>query len=132
MTADKLLAIVPEYPERKAKYAPDSVVVEMIASAIKPDDHVEVFMGTWCDDSPREVPKLLKILDVLREQYKRDLAVSFVAVDRSKVKPEALLAGKSVDKVSTFIYYRGNMELGRIVERPVSLFEDDLLVLASK
>jgi cyclophilin family peptidyl-prolyl cis-trans isomerase len=31
-----------------------------------------------------------------------------------------------------FIYYRGDQKLGRIVERPTSLFEDDLLAIAAK
>lgn len=132
ITPDTLIATVPEYRERKASYAPDDAVLEMIAAALKPEDRVEIYMGTWCDDSQREVPKFLRIADGLREKYGKTLFSTFLAVDRSKTKPENLLAGKGIEKVATFIVYRGDQELGRIVERPASLLEDDLLVLFSK
>ncbi len=89
-------------------------------------------MGTWCHDSQREVPKFLRIVEDLRSQHGVALPATFVAVDRSKQKPAALIAGKDLQKVATFIYYRGDRELGRIVERPQGVFEDDLLALAAK
>jgi hypothetical protein len=57
--------------------------------------------------------------------------VSFVAVDRSKSKPAAAIAGHHLEKVATFIYYRGDRELGRIVEKPTGLLEDDLLAIVA-
>ena len=127
----RLLSIVPEYRERRESYAPDLSELEYLATAIHPDDRMEVFLGTWCSDSQREVPKFLKILDVMREKYNRSLPVSFVAVDRSKSKPEAAIEGHHLEKVATFIYYRGDKELGRIVEKPTGLLEDDLLAIAA-
>jgi cyclophilin family peptidyl-prolyl cis-trans isomerase/HEAT repeat protein/thiol-disulfide isomerase/thioredoxin len=130
--AARLLARVPDYAERKASYKPDETVLEMVKDAFHPGDRIEVYMGTWCSDSQREVPKFLRIVDELKSRYGVDVPVSFVAVDRAKQKPADLLAGKHIEKVATFIYYRGETELGRIVEKPASLFEDDLLVMASK
>jgi thiol-disulfide isomerase/thioredoxin len=90
-------------------------------------------MGTWCPDSQREVPRFLRIVDDLRAQHGVELPVTFVALDRSKQKPAELIAGKQVEKVATFIYYRGAEELGRIVEKTQSpLFEDDLLALLAQ
>ncbi|HET7435624.1 MAG TPA: HEAT repeat domain-containing protein [Thermoanaerobaculia bacterium] len=132
MTAEKILQVVPEYGARKSSYAPDASVVEMMKTYVKPGDRVEVYMGTWCPDSAREVPKFLRVVDDLKMQYGVDLPVTYFALDRSKAKPENLVRGKSIQKLSTFIYYRGNRELGRIVERPVAVFEDDLLALAAK
>ncbi|HKO54962.1 MAG TPA: HEAT repeat domain-containing protein, partial [Thermoanaerobaculia bacterium] len=132
ITPDRLLAIVPEYPERKSDYKPDESLLEFMATSIKPEDRLEVYLGTWCDDSQREVPKLLKILDVLREKFGKELPASYVAVDKAKEKPADLLLGKHVEKVATIIYYRGDREVGRIVERPTGLIEDDLLALAGK
>ena len=128
-TPARLLAIVPEYEQRKAAYVPDASELEFMAGQIFPDDRIEVFLGTWCSDSQREVPKFLKILDELHTKYKKDVTVSYVAVDRAKQSPASLLAGKSIDKVATFIVYRGEHELGRIVEKPNGLLEDDLLAL---
>ena len=128
-TAARLLAIVPEYEQRKSSYQPDAADLDFMATQIFPGDRVEVFLGTWCSDSQREVPKFLKIVDELKAKYGKDLAVSFVAVDRSKQLPQPLLAGKSIEKVATFIVYRNDQELGRIVEKPHGLLEDDLLAL---
>jgi hypothetical protein len=90
-------------------------------------------MGTWCPDSQREVPKFLRILSDLREQFGVELPVTYFALDRSKQKPAELIAGKHVEKVATFVYYRGDEEVGRIVERPTSpLFEDDLLTIVAR
>jgi cyclophilin family peptidyl-prolyl cis-trans isomerase/HEAT repeat protein len=129
---DRLLAAVPHYLDTKAAYQPDPSVVEMIAQAVKPGDRIEVYMGTWCPDSAREVPKLLKINDLLSASHSTQLPITFLAVDRSKANPAELVRGKNIEKVSTFIYYRGEEELGRIVERPTSLFEDDLLAIAAR
>ena len=131
MTMDRLLARVPDYTQRRDEYQPDASVVEMMKSYVKPEDHIEVFMGTWCSDSQREVPKLLRIVSDLKTQGV-ELPATFYALDRSKQKPANLVAGKDVQKVATFIYYRGDRELGRIVERPQGVFEDDLLALAAK
>ncbi len=132
-TADRLLSRVPDYAQRKTDYTPDGTVLEMMKPYIHDGDHVEVYMGTWCSDSQREVPKFLRILDDLRAQYGVELPVRFVALDRSKQQPAELIAGKHVEKVATFIYYRGDEELGRIVERTQSpLFEDDLLTIVAK
>jgi len=132
ITPERLLTDVPEYAQRKQAYAPDATVLEMMKTYVKPEDHIEVFMGTWCDDSQREVPKFLRISDELKSRFGIAVPTTFVAVDRAKQKPEELLAGKHADKVPTFIYYRGDQELGRIVERPQGVFEDDLIALAAK
>ncbi|HWW61503.1 MAG TPA: peptidylprolyl isomerase, partial [Thermoanaerobaculia bacterium] len=125
ITASRLLAVVPEYADRKAGYQPDATVVEMLKDNLRDGDRVEIYMGTWCPDSQREVPHFLRINDDLH------LPVTFVAVDRSKTKPVTLLSGKHVEKVATFIVYRGDEELGRIVEKPSSLLEDDLLAIVA-
>jgi thiol-disulfide isomerase/thioredoxin len=132
ITPEKIVETVPAYAQRRTDYKPDLTVLEMMKSYVRAGDRVEVYMGTWCDDSAREVPKFLRISDDLKSQFGVELPVTFVAVDRSKQQPAELLKGKSVDKVATFIYYRDGQELGRIVERPTGLFEDDLLTIVAK
>ncbi|HEV7768415.1 MAG TPA: peptidylprolyl isomerase [Thermoanaerobaculia bacterium] len=132
ITPDRLIATVPVYIQKKSDYHPDITVIEMMKSYVRAGDRVEVFMGTWCDDSQREVPKFLRIADDLKSQFGVDLPVRFVAVDKSKQQPASLLEGKSLQKVATFIYYRDGQELGRIEERPQGLFEDDLLTIVAK
>jgi len=123
----RLLEIVPEYQQRKRTYQPDSSAIQYLAAVIQPDDKVEVYLGTWCDDSQREVPKFLKMLDVLKSGYQIELPASYVAVNRGKNEPRELLQGKSLEKVATFIVFRKGAEIGRVVETPNGLLEDDLL-----
>jgi len=123
----RLLEIVPEYQQRKANYTPDAAALQYLASVIQLGDHVEVFLGTWCDDSQREVPKFLKMLDVLKSDYEIELPASYVAVNRAKNEPRQLLDGKAIEKVATFIVFRNGTEIGRVVETPNGLLEDDLL-----
>jgi cyclophilin family peptidyl-prolyl cis-trans isomerase/HEAT repeat protein len=132
ITSEELVAAVPTYAERRAQYQPDVAVVDMLRSYIRPGDRIEVYMGTWCDDSEREVPKLLRIADELQSQFGVTLPIELLAIDRSKQQPASLLAGHSIEKVATFIYYRDDREVGRIAERPTSLFEDDLLEIAAR
>jgi cyclophilin family peptidyl-prolyl cis-trans isomerase/HEAT repeat protein len=132
LTTDRITSTLPVYVQKKDEYKPDVTVLEMMKPLVRAGDRVEVFMGTWCDDSQREVPKFLRIADDLKSQFGVELPVRFVAVDKSKQQPAALLEGKSLAKVATFIYYRGDQELGRIEERPQGVFEDDLLALMAK
>lgn len=133
VTEERLLTRVPDYAQLKSQYSPDITVLEMMKSYIRAGDRVEVYMGTWCPDSQREVPKFLRILGDLRTQFGVELPVTYFALDRSKQKPAELVVGKNVEKVATFIYFRGDQEVGRIVEKPASpLFEDDLLAIVAK
>ncbi|HSN68225.1 MAG TPA: peptidylprolyl isomerase, partial [Thermoanaerobaculia bacterium] len=130
-TPEHLLETVPEYAERKAAYEPDAAVVEAIAASVQQGDRMEVILGTWCSDSQREVPKLLKIADLLQSRHGVTLPISYVAINRAKNEPRDLLAGRTIEKVATFIYYRGDAELGRIVETPEGPFEDHLMRIAA-
>jgi cyclophilin family peptidyl-prolyl cis-trans isomerase len=131
MTAEHLVERLPEYAERKAAFEPDPAVVEAIAMSVQPGDRLEVVLGTWCSDSQREVPKLLKISDLIEAQYGVTLPISYVAVSRAKSEPAELVAGRNIEKVATFIYYRDDAELGRIVETPEGPFEDHLMRIAA-
>jgi cyclophilin family peptidyl-prolyl cis-trans isomerase/HEAT repeat protein/thiol-disulfide isomerase/thioredoxin len=131
MTVERLLQL-PEYAQRRTDYAPDSSELEFMASSIQADDRIEVYLGTWCSDSQREVPRLLKIVSDLKEKHGKNLPVTFVAIDRSKARPAGLIVGKSIEKVATFIYYRNGQEIGRIAEKPQGLLEDDLLAIVAR
>ena len=77
----------------------------------------EVFLGTWCGDSRREVPRMEKILSEMGV----DIAmVSIIAVDRDKVSPNGEHESKDIRYVPTLIVSKDNQEIGRIVESPSS------------
>jgi thioredoxin 1 len=82
--------------------------------------HVEVFFGTWCHDSQREVPKLLKILS-----HNPTVTYNLIALDYQKTEPTGLAIKKDIKYTPTFIVFQNKKELGRIIERPnTSLIAD--------
>ena len=83
-----------------------------------------LFVGSWCPDCKREVPRLWKIAD---QAGLPDSTFEIHGLDRTKTDPEGLRAKWDVHFVPTAIVLRGDRELGRIVERPAVTLEDDLL-----
>ncbi len=88
----------------------------------------EIFMATWCGDSRREVPRFFKILDMLKID---ESLISIINVDNSetayKQSPTHEERGKLIFRVPTFIMYKNGVEIGRIVESPVTSLEMDLV-----
>ncbi|WP_298512437.1 thioredoxin family protein [uncultured Kordia sp.] len=92
------------------------------------DVNIKVFMGTWCEDSQREVPHFYRILDVLKINEKK---VELITVDEDKMTPEHLEDGFDITNVPTFIFYKDGKEINRIVESPVTSLEKDMLSILS-
>ncbi|MCH2194511.1 thioredoxin family protein [Kordia sp.] len=92
------------------------------------DVNIKVFMGTWCEDSQREVPHFYRILDVLKINEQK---VELITVDRDKMTPNHLEDGFDITNVPTFIFYKDGKEINRIVESPVTSLEKDMLSILS-
>jgi len=86
---------------------------------------VELFIGTWCGDSKREAPRFFKIIREARLADK--IAIEMWAVDHNKKLDNNLAAKRNIDRVPTFIFYKEGQEIGRIVEYPEELLEQDIL-----
>lgn len=88
----------------------------------------EIFIGTWCGDSKRELPRFLKILDELKID---ETALEIVSLSNTKEaykqSPTYEEKGKLIFRVPTFIVYKNEVEIGRIVESPVTSLEMDLV-----
>ncbi|MBT3300700.1 MAG: thioredoxin family protein [Candidatus Marinimicrobia bacterium] len=84
---------------------------------------IEIFMGTWCGDSRREVPRFYTILDQINFPNEAQ-AISFL--DRNRENPQGDEKGKNIHHVPTFIFYQDSVELGRIIESPIESLESDL------
>jgi len=85
---------------------------------------VTVFVGTWCEDSKREFPRLMKILD--QAKFPRD-RIDIFAVNRKKESFYGEELKYSIKKVPVFIIYRFEVEKGRIIESPKESLEIDIL-----
>lgn len=118
-------ALFTGYPEFNANYQAYKPSAESVASfkeSLPEALEVRVLFGTWCHDSEREVPRLLKLLDLagIRDEW-----VELYALDLKKKDPEGMADAMGIKYTPTFIFYVGDRELGRIVERPeVSLISD--------
>ena len=108
-------------------YDPDVMMLDELTTQLE-DVEIRAYMGTWCGDSKREVPKFYKLLDQAEFDQTK---LTLVAVDRSKTQPESLVDGYDVVRVPTFIFYRDGKELGRFVEHPVETLEQDILKIVS-
>ena len=90
------------------------------------DLKVKILFGTWCHDSEREVPRVLKLLAA---SGVKEESISLIALDISKEEPTGREKVLGVKNTPTFIFFIGGTELGRIVEQPSkSLLEDIKLI----
>ena len=99
-------------------------------SALEDDDiKVVVFFGTWCHDSKRELPKALKIFNVIGIN---DENIELIAVDLNKKEPLGRAAKLNLVYTPTLIFFREAKEIGRIIEKPdISLEKDIELIISS-
>ena len=108
-------------------YTPKPETMEMLKPLIK-DVDITLFMGTWCEDSHRDVPHLYKILDQLNYDESK---LTVYAVNEEKTTPEKFEEGKNIIQVPTIIFYKNGKELGRIVEYSINTVEEDMLAILS-
>jgi hypothetical protein len=113
---------------RAQDYTPDAAAVKTIAERGK-DVQVLAIVATWCPDSKREVPRFFKIYDQAGLGTGR---VTMVGVDRSKKDAEGLTARYEILRVPTFIFFRGDKEIGRVVERAATTLENDIAMIVAK
>lgn len=79
---------------------------------------IEVFVGTWCSDSQRELPRFYKILENVK--FPIESRLNIYGVNRQKKSFYGEEIGKDITHVPTIIVYKKGKEIGRIVESPVS------------
>lgn len=108
-------------------YTPKSETISKLRSQL-PEYTISLFMGTWCGDSKREVPRFYKILK--DAEFPLDRLTS-IAVSREKEtykqSPGGEEEGLDIHRVPTIILYRDGEEINRIVERPRVSLEEDLV-----
>lgn len=115
------------YKKNYSSYSPDKSRLEALAKALN-GIQVKVFMGTWCHDSQREVPRLYKIL----ESSNFDLSnLNLVSLNPAKKTPNGLEKGLNIQRTPTFIFFENGIEIGRIVETPRDSLENDILKIVS-
>lgn len=92
---------------------------------------IDVYFGSWCSDSQRELPKLMKILEHTKFDLKN---LNLIGVDRDKIVPglsEQALKKLNITNVPTIIVYKNGKEINRFVEYPQESLEEDLIKILS-
>jgi hypothetical protein len=120
-------AAVPAWRDAIAAADPADDTARALA-AVPPGAEVDVFLGTWCGDSRREVSRLFAALAIAEREGALPFALRFVGVDRAKTAP-GLTDGVDLRFVPTVVVRRDGREIGRIVETATRGIEQDLLDL---
>jgi hypothetical protein len=93
------------------------------------DITIKIVMGTWCPDSRREVPRFMRILAACGFPSGN---VQLIGVDNSKISPVGDFDKLDIQRVPTFIFYKKNIEAGRIIENPTTSLEQDMVDIVTK
>ncbi len=101
----------------------NETLVSQIDSLID-DIDIKIFMGTWCEDSQREVPGFFKIIDALKAN---DQVQPIVGLNEDKVSHNGSAKQAGITNVPTFVLSKNGQEINRIVEFPIISLEQDIL-----
>jgi len=110
------------YLEGFEGYVPDQAIMEELKQTDIRDYSITIVLGTWCPDSRREVPRFMKIADLWG--FPED-KIRFLGTDINKMAPLADFPVLGIERVPTFIFYKNNSEVGRIIEVPLTSLEQD-------
>ena len=111
------------FKQELKSYMPDSEVIKKLKK-IDNDFSMVLVMGIWCPDCQDLGPQFYKILD---ESKIGEESLKLICVDGYKKCDDVELEKYKIEKVPTFIFYRDKKEIGRIIEQPKGLLEEDIL-----
>ncbi|MFT3824710.1 MAG: tetratricopeptide repeat protein [Chitinophagaceae bacterium] len=110
-------------------YTIDSATANQLKPLVKNKRFV-IFMGTWCGDSRREVPRIYKLLDYCGVQPSQ---IELINLNNSetayKQSPGHEEKGLYIFRVPDLLVYNDKNELSRVIESPVASWEKDLLTI---
>jgi len=112
------------YNFEKEEYQVDNETVEKIKSIGLGKIKIEIVMGSWCSDSQREVPRLIKILESVGYEIDN---LEIINVDHKKEAEKTKVTQYKIERIPTIILSRNKKEIGRIVESPKESLEKDIL-----
>jgi hypothetical protein len=121
ISASQLITEYPQFRTAYEKYQPSSA--EIAAAKSLSGKSLVVLFGTWCHDSEREVPRLLKLLDMSGVELQ---SLSLHGVNYNKQEPTNLHRQYDLKYSPTIVLLHGDKELGRVVEKPMLSLGEDL------
>lgn len=104
-------------------YSPDKIVTKKLKKYFKKNKDVKVvvFFASWCHDSQDQMPDFVKLVHQVKMK-----GITYYALSRKKDMLDTDIKEYHIELVPTFIFYRGEQEIGRIIESPKVSLEKDL------
>lgn len=110
-------------------YKYNSDAIDKLKEIEKSDITIKIVLGTWCPDSRREVPRFMRVLNAWN--FTQD-KVQLIGVDNVKNSFIANFDSFNIQRVPTFIIYKNNIEIGRIIETPKTSLEQDMVNILTR
>lgn len=124
ITSSELLAKYPNFAQEYQRYTPSEK--EISAIKVIEGKSLMVLLGTWCHDSEREVPRLLKTID---KSGVKGYELKLLAVDFNKQEPSGLYLDYQLRYTPTFVLEENGQPVARVIERPKVTIAEDLAAL---
>ena len=117
---------VEDWQDRYDIYLPDKRVIRKLKKVFRKnkDISVKVFLASWCGDSKQHLPNFVKLVHKTKIKD-----VQYYALNRQKEMDDLDFIdfySFNIERVPTFIIYKGDEEIGRIVETPQVSLEKDI------
>ncbi|HKK25571.1 MAG TPA: thioredoxin family protein [Gracilimonas sp.] len=110
------------------RYNPDPLSLDYLES-VEEKYIVMVFFGSWCRESIKYIPGLVKTILELRNDQ---IEYSFIGVGEQKKMPDEFLNVFDIEYIPTVVVQKDGKELGRIVERPQLPIETELVQILKR
>jgi hypothetical protein len=107
------------------KYKPNAPSIKAISQQAA-SLHIEVFGGTWCSDTHDLLPGFYKVIDAAGI---KDSQITLHLVGRDKKTKDGTADKYQITNVPTFIVFRGDKQLGKIVESAKTSVEADIAAM---
>ncbi|SHK11546.1 TlpA family protein disulfide reductase [Chryseobacterium polytrichastri] len=118
------------YVKEHDEYAVDQKAISELKKDKLGSYNITAFIGTWCEDSHRDFPRLMKVLEAAKYPEGK---ITVIAVNRKKESPSGEEGLYNIQKVPTIIVERYGKEIGRIIEMPsTGYIERDLVEILNK
>ena len=119
------------YQQNYEQYQVDAKTIASVKEELT-QHKILLFMGTWCGDSKREVPRFVKILETIDFPMAN---LRIVALDKReghyKKSPGGEEWGLNIQRVPTFIFLNNGKEVNRIIESPIASLEADIKAIVT-
>lgn len=110
------------------RYSPDPQSSDYLES-VEERYSVMVFFGSWCRESTKYIPGLVKTM----QSFSNDqIEFLFIGVDEQKKIPGELLNVFGIEYIPTVVVLKDGKELGRVVEKPQMPIETELVQILKR